>query len=52
MRAGYSNCDEYRGGEDVMQKWDSRPDKPDSGQWAALGASFLIIIVVIFVNLM
>lgn len=35
-----------------MQKWDSRPDKPDSGQWALLGVSFVIILIVIFVNLM
>ena len=35
-----------------MQKWDSRPDKPDRGLWIALGASFLIIIILIVVKLM
>ncbi len=35
-----------------MQKWDSRPDKPDAGLWTALGVSTLIILIVIFVNLM
>ena len=35
-----------------MQKWDSRPDKPDRGQWIALGASFLIIVILIIFNLM
>lgn len=35
-----------------MQKWDSRPDKPDVGQWAALGIASAIILVVIFMNLL
>lgn len=35
-----------------MQKWDSRPDNPDRGQWAVLGASCIIILVVILLNLM
>lgn len=34
-----------------MQKWDSRPENPDGGQWAALGGSFLLILIVIFLNL-
>ncbi|GEN82608.1 hypothetical protein SLU01_09200 [Sporosarcina luteola] len=42
----------YKKGDGYMQRWDSRPDKPDGGQWAALGVAFLIILIVIFMNLL
>lgn len=34
-----------------MQKWDSRPEKPDKGQWIALGVSLAIIAAVIIIEL-